>query len=227
MTHSIAIAPSILSADLLQMQAALTDLEQGGADYVHVDVMDGHYVPNLTFGPNMVAAVKRGCRLPADVHLMITNAEHYIETYVEAGADILTVHAEAVTHLHRVLTHIKSLGIKAGVSINPATPIAALEHVIEVADLVLIMSVNPGFGGQYFIPGSVEKVAAVRALADERNPELLIEVDGGITRETAPLVAQAGANLLVAGNAIFSAPDRVAEIDALRQVAQSRLMLKA
>lgn len=227
MTHSIAIAPSILSADLLQMQAALTDLEQGGADYVHVDVMDGHYVPNLTFGPNMVAAVKRGCRLPADVHLMITNAERYIETYVEAGADILTVHAEAVTHLHRVLMHIKSLGVKAGVSINPATPIATLEHVIEVADLVLIMSVNPGFGGQYFIPGAVEKVAAIRALADERNPELLIEVDGGITRETAPLVAQAGANLLVAGNAIFSAPDRVAEIDALRQVAQACLMLKA
>ncbi len=204
---SVRIAPSILSADFARLAEDVARVEQAGADLLHVDVMDGHFVPNITIGPPVVAALKRVTALPLDVHLMISDPDQYLEAFVRAGASIVTVHAEASPHLHRTLTRIRQLGAKAGVALNPSTPVDVVREVIGEVDLVLIMSVNPGFGGQSFIPRSVEKVAAARALVvrSGRTPD--IEVDGGIDAAIAPALVAAGATILVAGAAIFGTPD--------------------
>ena len=201
------LAPSILSADLIRLKEQIEIVEQCGADFIHVDVMDGHFVPNLTFGPVMVKAVKQISDVPADVHLMISNPEKYIADFAAAGASVITVHQETCTHLDRVIEQIKDENCKAGVSVNPATPVALLEDVLTQVDLVLVMSVNPGFGGQRFIRGSLQKIKRLSALRAEKEARFLIEVDGGINAQTAPEVLQAGADILVAGNAIFGQPD--------------------
>jgi ribulose-phosphate 3-epimerase len=197
----VRLAPSILSADFAVLGAQVAAVERGGADLIHVDVMDGHFVPNLTMGPAVVKALRRITKLPLDVHLMITDPDEYIEAFAEAGAASLIVHAEVLPHLHRTLSAIRLLKCRAGVAINPSTPPSAIQEVVGLADQVLVMSVNPGFGGQAFIPYAVDKIARLRALAGGRPID--IEVDGGITPETAPLVARAGANVLVAGSAVF------------------------
>ena len=221
MTDRIRIAPSILSADFTRLSEAIELIEDGDADFVHVDVMDGHFVPNLTIGPPVVAALKKIAKLPLDVHLMIDNVDATVGWYLDAGADWVTVHAEASPHLHRTLGAIHAAGAKAGVSLNPATPVDSLVEVLEMLDMILIMSVNPGFGGQSFIERSVEKVAEVRWMCDQLGVDPLIQVDGGINPETAALVAGAGANCLVAGNAVFGAPDPQAAIAAIRDAAEA------
>jgi ribulose-phosphate 3-epimerase len=211
------IAPSILSADFARLGEEIRDVERGGADWIHVDVMDGHFVPNITLGPPIVAAIRPYTKLPLDVHLMISRPDDYIRAFAEAGADLISVHAEACVHLHRTVQAIRKEGVKAGVVLNPATPLAALEHILEDVDLVLLMTVNPGFGGQKFIASMVPKIAALRRMLDERGLDRVhIEVDGGINEETAPLVKQAGANVLVAGNAVFAEPDRREAIARIR-----------
>ena len=217
MEQKIYIAPSILSADLLKLEEQVKLVADNGADLIHIDVMDGHFVPNLTFGPNMVAAVKRVTNIPLDVHLMITNPDRYVEDYARAGADILTVHQEVCHHLHRVIQQIHAAGMKAGVSLNPSTPVAMIEDVITDVELVLVMSVNPGFGGQRFIPRSLEKISQVKMMAEKAGKQLMIEVDGGINPETARLVVESGANVLVAGNAIFKQPDIVAAMNDIKK----------
>ncbi len=217
MEQKIYIAPSILSADLLKLEEQVKLVADNGADLIHIDVMDGHFVPNLTFGPNMVAAVKRVTNIPLDVHLMITNPDRYVEDYARAGADILTVHQEVCHHLHRVIQQIHAAGMKAGVSLNPSTPVAMIEDVITDVELVLVMSVNPGFGGQRFIPRSLEKIRQVKMMAEKAGKQLMIEVDGGINPETARLVVESGANVLVAGNAIFKQPDIVAAMNDIKK----------
>lgn len=212
----VKIAPSILSADFARLGDEIKDVERGGADYIHVDVMDGHFVPNITIGPLIVEAIRPVTQLPLDVHLMIENPDQYIEAFAKAGADYITVHAEASRHLHRTIQLIKSMGVKAGVVINPATPVEVLKHVIEDIDLVLLMSVNPGFGGQKFIPSVLPKIRQVKEMAAELNPGLEIEVDGGVNEETARLCIEAGANVLVAGSAVFNKEDRAAAIASLR-----------
>ncbi|MED4609645.1 ribulose-phosphate 3-epimerase, partial [Paenibacillus validus] len=202
------IAPSILSADFARLGEEVADVEQGGADWLHVDVMDGHFVPNMTIGPLVVEALRPRTKLPLDVHLMIEQPDRYVPAFAKAGADLISVHAEACVHLHRTLHGIKEQGVKAGVVLNPATPLSAIEYApLEIVDLVLVMTVNPGFGGQSFIPGSLEKIRSLRKMLNERGlAHIDIEVDGGINAETAKLVAAAGANVLVAGNAVVGQP---------------------
>jgi ribulose-phosphate 3-epimerase len=212
----VKIAPSILSADFARLGEEIKDVERGGADYIHVDVMDGHFVPNITIGPLIVEAIRPVTKLPLDVHLMIENPDQYIEAFAKAGADYITVHVEASRHLHRTIQLIKSTGVKAGVVLNPATPVDSLKHIIEDVDMVLLMSVNPGFGGQKFISSVLPKIKQVKELADALNPDLEIEVDGGVNEETAKLCVEAGANVLVAGSAVFNKEDRKAAIASLR-----------
>jgi ribulose-phosphate 3-epimerase len=217
----IKIAPSILSADFSRLGEEVRALEAGGADYVHIDVMDGHFVPNITIGPLVVEAVRKVTRLPLDVHLMIENPDRYIPDFARAGADLITVHQEAVPHLHRTVQLIHSLGKKAGVSLNPATPVATLEVILEELDLVLLMSVNPGFGGQSFIPSALAKIAELRREIDRRGLAVELEVDGGVKTDNIGRIAAAGADVFVAGSAVFSTPDYGATIAALKANAVS------
>jgi ribulose-phosphate 3-epimerase len=204
---SVLIAPSILSADFAALGSAIAAAERGGADLIHVDVMDGHFVPNITIGPPVVASIRRVATVPLDVHLMITDPDRYIEAFATAGASMISVHVEVLPHLHRTVQAIKALGAKAGVVLNPSTPVVALEEIAGDVDFVLVMSVNPGFGGQRFIPRSETKIAAVRALLDRAGNSAPVEVDGGIDQQTIARVVRAGARILVAGAAVFHAPD--------------------
>ncbi len=217
----IRIAPSILSADFARLADEVARVEAGGADLLHVDVMDGHFVPNLTVGPPIVEALRKVTKLPLDVHLMITNADAYIGEFADAGADYLTVHVEACPHLHRTIQAIKERGVKAGVTLNPATPLGSVEAILPDADLLLIMSVNPGFGGQSFIPSSLQKISQARAMIERVGSRALLEVDGGVKVENAAQIVQAGADILVSGSAIFSSRDYGATIKAMRQAGQS------
>ncbi len=201
---NIKIAPSILSADFARLGEEVAAITQAGADYVHVDVMDGHFVPNLTIGPVVIQAIRKHSKLTFDVHLMIEPVDCYIESYVKAGADIVTVHAEATTHLDRTLQLIKSLGVKCGVSLVPSSPASVLDYVMDYVDLILVMTVNPGFGGQSFIPSQIEKIRQLRTMIDKTGRAIDLEVDGGINPQTAKQVIEAGANVLVAGSAVFT-----------------------
>lgn len=220
---SIKIAPSILSADFARLGDAVAEAEAGGADWIHVDVMDGHFVPNLTIGAPVVKALRKVTELPLDVHLMIEAPERFLDAFADAGANVLTVHQEACTHLHRTIERIRELGMKPGVSLNPATPLSAIEEILPYVDLVLVMTVNPGFGGQRFIPTSTEKVGRLRRILEERHLwGIEVEVDGGIGPETAAEVVEAGANVLVAGAAVYGGEGSVADnIRALRSAAGS------
>ncbi len=210
------IAPSILSADFGRLADEIRSVERAGADWIHVDVMDGRFVPNLTIGPLVVRAARAATRLPLDVHLMIVEPERYAPAFVEAGADQVTVHAEACPHLHRNIQQLRDLGVRAGVSLNPATPVSALDHVLDLVDLVLVMSVNPGFGGQAFLPLVLPKIQAVRRAADQRGLDLRIEVDGGITHDTIGPCHRAGADAFVAGSYVYGSGDYGAAIGRLR-----------
>ena len=209
----IKIAPSILSADFARLGEEVRAVDEAGCDYIHIDVMDGHFVPNLTFGPPVIKCIRPYSDLPFDVHLMINPAQPYLEDYAKAGADIITVHAEADIHLDRSLQVIKSLGKKAGVSLNPSTPESVVEHVLDKLDLILVMSVNPGFGGQSFIEAQLEKISRIRRMIGNRPIEL--EVDGGVNKDTAKAVVDAGAEVLVAGSAVFNGDDYQATIGAI------------
>jgi ribulose-phosphate 3-epimerase len=205
----IKLAPSILSADFARLGEQVDEVARAGADYIHVDVMDGHFVPNITIGAPVVAAIRHVTSLPLDVHLMIEHPERYISDFVTAGADIITVHVEASPHLHSTIQAIKELGARAGVSLNPPTPLGAIEEFIPHVDLVLIMSVNPGFGGQSFIPETLPRIANMRKILDDRGLSAELEVDGGITADNAPDIVKAGANVLVAGNSVFKAEEGI------------------
>lgn len=218
---AVRIAPSILSADFAALGDAVRAAERGGADQIHVDVMDGHFVPNITVGPLVVRALKRIVTVPLDVHLMIEDADRYIEEFSRAGAAMITVHVEALPHLHRTLQFIRSLGSRAGVAINPATPVVTLEEIAADVDLVLVMSVNPGFGGQTFIPRSESKIRAIRNLLDAAGNAAPISVDGGVDPSNAARIVAAGAETLVAGNAIFGTADPAEATRALRRAATS------
>lgn len=209
------IAPSILSADFAKLGAEIKDVEAGGADYIHVDVMDGHFVPNITIGPLIVQAIRPVTDLPLDVHLMIENPDQYIPAFAKAGADIITVHQEACVHLDRTIQLIRESGVKPGVVINPATPAELLLPILSKVDMVLVMTVNPGFGGQKFIEEAIPKVKQLDQWRSEMNLSFEIEIDGGVNTETAKLCTDAGADVLVAGSAVFSKPDRKAAIEAI------------
>jgi ribulose-phosphate 3-epimerase len=217
----VRIAPSILSADFAMLGAAIAAAETGGADLIHIDVMDGHFVPNITIGPPVVKSVKRVARVPLDVHLMITDPDRYADAFVQAGADMLSVHVEVLPHLHRTVSFIKSLGVKAGVVLNPSTPVIALEEIAGDVDFVLVMSVNPGFGGQTFIPKSLQKVRAIRALLDSAGNNAPIEIDGGVDLSNIARVVDAGVEIVVAGSAIFGGPDPAGATRALKDAAAS------
>ncbi len=217
---TVRLAPSILSADFAALGQQIAAAERGGADLIHVDVMDGHFVPNLTIGPPVVRAVKRVAHVPLDVHLMIEEPDRYIEAFAEAGASMMSVHVEVLPHLHRTLTAIKALGVKAGAVINPSTTVSTLSEVADLVDFVLVMTVNPGFGGQTFIPHSIAKIRAMRALLDSAGNAAPIEVDGGIDLTTIPLVVEAGAEILVAGQAVFGDGEPEAAAQRLKHAAQ-------
>jgi len=212
----VIIAPSILSADFARLGEEVRALETAKADWVHVDVMDGRFVPNITLGPPIVAALRKVTKLPLDCHLMIVEPERYVDDFAKAGADVISVHVEACVHLHRTLSHIRSLGKRAGVVVNPSTSEEALKYVYDVADLVLVMSVNPGFGGQSFIESALPKIERIRRAIDASGRAIDLQVDGGVNEETAPRVVSAGANVLVAGNAVFSKPSYAEAIARLR-----------
>ncbi|MGF6947827.1 ribulose-phosphate 3-epimerase [Neobacillus sp. B4I6] len=213
----IKIAPSILSADFAKLGNEIKEVEEGGADYIHVDVMDGHFVPNITIGPLIVEAIRPVTTLPLDVHLMIENPDQFIPVFAKAGADIISVHVEACPHLHRTIQLIKHHGIKAGVVLNPATSVDQIMHILEDIDLILLMTVNPGFGGQEFIKSVLPKIEHISKMIEKRRLSIEIEVDGGINTDTARLCVQAGANVLVAGSAIYNQPDRKASIKAIKE----------
>ena len=215
----IKICPSILSADFSRLAQEVRDVEAKGADYIHLDMMDGHFVPNLTFGVPVIAALRKQCDLPFDAHLMVENPDAYVDGLAKAGVQYVTVHQEACPHLDRTLQHIRSAGMKCGVALNPATPVSTLSCVAGQVDMILIMSVNPGFGGQKFIPYSLDKIRKARALLDVAgNAEAVVEVDGGVNADTARAVKEAGASFLVAGSAVFGAPDKAAAIASLRSL---------
>ena len=216
---SVLIAPSILNADFAALGLAIAAAERGGADLIHVDVMDGHFVPNITIGPLVVKSIRRVARVPLDVHLMIQEPDRYIGAFAEAGAAMISVHVEVLPHLHRTVQAIKALGVKAGVVLNPATPIVALEEIAADVDYVLVMSVNPGFGGQTFIPRSESKVREVRALLDRAGNAAAVEIDGGIDRHNVARVVAAGARMIVVGSAIFHSPDPEAATRELKAAA--------
>ncbi len=218
------IAPSILSADFARLGDEVRAVAAAGADYIHVDVMDGHFVPNITIGPLVVEAVRRVTDLPLDVHLMIDAPDRYIADFAAAGADIIVVHAEATCHLHRTVQHIRSLGKKAGVSLNPATPLQALDYILDDLDLVLLMTVNPGFGGQSFIDACLPKIHALRGMLDKRGLETELEVDGGVKTSNIERISHAGADVFVAGSAVFGSPDYTATIAELKRLAKEPVL---
>lgn len=223
----IKIAPSILSADFARLGEEIKEVESAGADWIHIDVMDGHFVPNLTIGPLIVEAVRPHTTLPLDVHLMIEEPDRYISSFAKSGADWITVHQEACPHLHRTLSLIKEQGVRAGVAVNPGTPLTMIEPIIEEVNLVLLMTVNPGFGGQKFISSVLSKISQLRALLDERGlSDVRIEVDGGVNATTASKVVASGADVLVAGSAIFGKADRKAALEAIRNGAAGALDAK-
>jgi ribulose-phosphate 3-epimerase len=203
MKNKIKIAPSILSADFRNLEEQIKLVEKGGADLIHLDIMDGHFVPNITFGPMVVKAINSITKIKLDTHLMIDKPELYIRDFVESGSDLITVHVETCPHLHKTIQLIKSYGIKAGVTLNPSTPLSSLYQILRFVDMVLIMTVNPGFGGQNFIPEMIEKIETLARMRDNVNPKILIEVDGGVNEKNAGLLAKAGTDILVAGNSIF------------------------
>jgi ribulose-phosphate 3-epimerase len=216
---SVRIAASILSANFAKLGEEIAAAERGGADLIHVDIMDGHFVPNLTMGPPVVRSIRKVANVPLDVHLMIEDPDRYLDAFVEAGAAMISVHVEALPHLHRTIQAIKALGAGAGVAINPSTPVGALEEIAADLDHVLVMSVNPGFGGQTFIPRSESKIRAIRALLDRERSHAAIEVDGGVDRTNAARLVEAGATILVAGNSIFGTPDPARATGELRAAA--------